>query len=88
MINTKKIFIIAGEASGDMHGAKLTGDLKILNPDLEFFGIGGEKMKNQGVKILYDYSKVNFIGFSSVLKNFYKMITDSYNETKKMLLIK
>ena len=42
----KKIFIVAGEASGDLLGSKLMRELKISNPQIEFCGIGGQQMEN------------------------------------------
>ena len=44
-MNKEKIFIIAGEDSGDLHGAKLIESLKKKNPSAEFFGIGGNRMQ-------------------------------------------
>jgi lipid-A-disaccharide synthase len=67
---TTNIFIIAGEASGDMHGAKLVESIKNKKINIVFSGIGGELLRNQGVKIINDYKEVNFIGFSSVIKNY------------------
>ena len=46
----KKIVLIAGEDSGDLHGAELIKALKNMNTNYEFFGIGGEKMINQGLE--------------------------------------
>jgi len=47
----RKIMICAGELSGDLHAANLVQAAKKLASDIEFFGIGGEKMKEAGVKI-------------------------------------
>lgn len=65
----KKIFIIAGEASGDSHSAELVRKLKELDPGTRFYGIGGNNLKKQGVELIYSYEDVNFIGFTAVLKN-------------------
>ena len=51
MVSRRKIMICAGEVSGDLHAANLVQAVKKLAPDTEFFGIGGEKMKEAGVKI-------------------------------------
>ena len=45
-----KIMISAGEASGDLHGSGLVRELLKLQPDLEISGIGGDKMRQQGVR--------------------------------------
>lgn len=65
----KKIFIIAGEASGDSHAGEAVKKLKQLNGRIEFYGIGGNNLKNQGVGLIFPYSEVNYIGFTAVLKN-------------------
>ena len=49
----KKILIIAGEHSGDLLGAPLIRELKNKNPGLQFFGIGGEGMINEGLNHVY-----------------------------------
>ncbi len=70
---SKNIFIIAGESSGDMHGSGLVKELSVLSPGIFFSGIGGPTMKKEGVDLLYDIKEVNFIGFSSVLRNIKKI---------------
>ena len=69
MNSNKKILIIAGEASGDLHGSNLVAQLKKLNPQLEFFGMGGDKMKEQGVKLFYHINQLCFMGIVEVAKN-------------------
>ena len=69
----KKIFIVAGEASGDMHAASLIRELKSLNNKILFTGIGGPETKNEGAELLYGIKDVNFIGFSSVILNLKKI---------------
>ena len=65
----KKIFIIAGEASGDMHGFSLAKALKKINPEIEIYGMGGEKMRQAGVEIIFDSPYLAVTGFTEVLKN-------------------
>src|SRR5690606_10059518 len=65
----KKIFIIAGEASGDAHSGALISKLKEIYPNIDVSGIGGNELKSQGVNILYSYSEVNYIGFTAVIRN-------------------
>ena len=56
--------IVAGEASGDKHGAKLVSALRALRPDLgfEFFGAGGDEMRQAGVETLVDAREVAIMG--------------------------
>ena len=49
-MNSKNILVIAGEASGDLHGASLIRELKNLDSSLKIFGIGGNKMKAEGME--------------------------------------
>jgi len=60
----KKIMIIAGEASGDLHGAHLVRAMIGLNPGLEFFGIGGNALRQAGVRIRIDNSEMAVVGIS------------------------
>jgi lipid-A-disaccharide synthase len=71
MINEKKkIVIVAGEASGDMHGSGLIRELERMNPDLEIFGMGGDKMKKEGVELVFHIDQLSIMGFWEVIKNF------------------
>ena len=65
----EKILIIAGEASGDLHGSSLIKELKKINSNLEVFGIGGNRMKREGMKLIFNIDKLSFMGFFEVLKN-------------------
>ena len=66
---TDKIFIIAGEASGDLHASNLVKEIKKIKPGTEFTGVGGKNLKEQGVKLVSNYSRVNYIGFTSVARH-------------------
>lgn len=61
--------IIAGEASGDAHGAGVVRELKLRNPALECFGIGGDKMEREGMTLTYHVRDMSFMGFVEVLKH-------------------
>ncbi|MFA6320829.1 MAG: lipid-A-disaccharide synthase, partial [Candidatus Omnitrophota bacterium] len=67
----KKILIVAGEPSGDLHASNLVRNLKTLDPDLEFFGLGGDLSKNAGVEVLFDISKLALVGLVEVWKNIF-----------------
>ena len=66
---SKRILIVAGEVSGDLHAAGLIQEMLKLHPNLEFFGIGGEEMKKKGVRLLYHVDQLSFMGFWEVLKH-------------------
>lgn len=63
-----KIAIVAGEASGDLLGAKLIQALRHTYPDLEVEGLGGIAMQAEGFKSLYDIERLNVMGFIEPLK--------------------
>jgi lipid-A-disaccharide synthase len=63
------ILIVAGEASGDLHGSRLASELKRLRPDCTLRGIGGPQMEQAGVQLLYSLRDFAFLGFSEVLKH-------------------
>lgn len=65
----KSILIIAGEASGDLHGAALIKELKKLDSDLNFYGIGGNKMKSNDMELIYHSDRMSFLGFVEVVKH-------------------
>ncbi len=63
-----KIYIIAGEASGDILGAKLMEALRIQSPDyIDFHGIGGDRMIGHGLHSLFPMSDIALMGFSEIL---------------------
>lgn len=64
------ILIVAGETSGDLHGANLARELKALRPDLRIFGTGGKHMAEAGVEILHDATRHATVGLFEVVKNF------------------
>jgi lipid-A-disaccharide synthase len=73
MLNNPKIFVIAGEASGDANGAELVSEILKLNNSISFSGIGGTKLRDKNVNIIHEYSSINFIGFSNVIRNIAKI---------------
>ena len=68
----KRILIIAGEASSDLHAANLIKEIKKLAPQVNFFGLGGEKMKQAGCDIDCNIVELAVIGFFEVIKNLSK----------------
>ena len=65
----KRYLIIAGEASGDLHGSALVKALKVIDPSVELFGIGGDRMEKEGVKLLFHIKQMAFLGFGEVVKH-------------------
>ncbi|MFA6472267.1 MAG: lipid-A-disaccharide synthase [Candidatus Latescibacterota bacterium] len=65
----KRILIIAGEASGDLHGSTLMHQMKLIEPDLSFRGIGGSLMIKEGLDALRHIREMNFMGFAEVIRH-------------------
>ncbi|MGE5280119.1 MAG: lipid-A-disaccharide synthase [Deltaproteobacteria bacterium] len=66
----KTLVVIAGEASGDLHAARLVEELKTLFPAGRFYGLGGEKMRAAGVTLWHDLTQLAVVGFVEVLKHY------------------
>lgn len=78
MISSKKIFIIAGEASGDQHAASYVKQHIKINPDVNFTAIGQQELKKSGAKIIFDSEKISVVGIIEVLAK-YKIIKNALN---------
>lgn len=65
----QRFYIITGEASGDLHGGNLCHELKKSATELEIRGWGGSQLESAGVQIDVRYERINFMGFTEVLKN-------------------
>jgi lipid-A-disaccharide synthase len=64
-----RVFLCAGEPSGDMHGANLVRKLRQLHPDIECVGFGGERMEAAGCRLLYPLCRLAVMWFLRVLLN-------------------
>ncbi|HTP80900.1 MAG TPA: lipid-A-disaccharide synthase [Bacteroidota bacterium] len=65
----QRVMMIAGEASGDLHGSGVVRELKRKQPGVEVYGVGGEKMKREGMSLVYDIRELGFMGFIEVLRH-------------------
>jgi lipid-A-disaccharide synthase len=61
------IMIVAGEASGDAHGARLVRALRKKNPHFFFCGIGGQALRAEGVRVVLDAEALSVVGITEVL---------------------
>ena len=64
-----KYYLVAGEASGDLHGANLMRALKAADPDASFRYFGGDKMQQEGGTLVKHYADMAFMGFTEVVMN-------------------
>jgi lipid-A-disaccharide synthase len=65
----RRVLLIAGEASGDLHGGGVVRALRALAPDVETYGIGGENMRQAGMELLFHVRDLAFMGFVEVVRN-------------------
>ena len=65
-----KVFLIAGEASGDALGAALMAGMKALAPGVEFHGVGGPKMEAEGLQSLFPMEELSVMGLIEVLPKY------------------
>ena len=61
------VFLSAGESSGDLHAARLARELRARQPDVRLLGLGGSRMRDQGVELLADLDTLAVMGFTEVL---------------------
>ncbi|MCO6382023.1 lipid-A-disaccharide synthase [Oceanicola sp. 502str15] len=65
-----RVFVIAGEPSGDRLGAALMGGLKALAPGVEFRGVGGSGMAGEGLESLFPMEELSVMGIAEVLPKY------------------
>ena len=93
MNNQKRIFIIAGEPSGDHHAADYIKEHSNVNPDILFDAFGQNEMKKTNAKIIYDTEKIAVIGIIEVVTrykeilNALKIAKDYIKKNKPNLII-
>ena len=78
-------FLIAGEASGDLHASGLIREIRLRDADAVFTGFGGDKMQAAGCRLLKHYRDMAFMGFVAVARNAGK-ISGNFRLAKRSLL--
>jgi len=74
-----KLAIVAGEASGDLHASEVVRELKGLDPSLQTFGIGGDLLAREGMRILHHAREMGIVGLFNVLRHL-RMFNAALNE--------
>ena len=88
-----KIMLSAGEASGDLHGARLAEELKRQMPDAQLMGFGGDRMAEQGVCLWQNFKDYNVMGVWEVLVGLRRIwellgnLTDRMREERPDVLV-
>ncbi|NVO20470.1 MAG: lipid-A-disaccharide synthase [Bacteroidetes bacterium] len=80
-----KYYVIAGEASGDLHGSRLIREIKIQDSDAQFRCWGGDRMQKAGGVIVKHYRDLAFMGFLEVILNI-RTILKNIRDCKKDIL--
>jgi lipid-A-disaccharide synthase len=75
-----KLAIVAGEASGDLHAAEVLRELKRLDPAIETFGIGGDLLAREGMRLVHHAREMGIVGFFNVLRHL-RMFRRIFDET-------
>jgi len=83
-VKAKTVMIVAGEASGDMHGAALVREMLKINPSLNFYGIGGNRLGEIGVELVANAAEMAVVGLTEVFFKLGKIIK-IMNQMKKSM---
>jgi lipid-A-disaccharide synthase len=89
----KRIMIVAGEASGDLHGANLAKEIQAVAPQISLYGMGGKSMASAGVEIVQDISSMAVMGLVEVLSRLMDIrramhkLTDQFTNRPPDLLV-
>ena len=84
----RKFVMVAGELSGDYHGAKLISALKSLQPAIEISGIGGDLMIQEGLKAVYHIKDLSFLGIGEIIRHLPFIYRVYHAMLKKIKIIK
>lgn len=89
-----RILISAGEASGEMYGAQLMEALRRNDPEIEFFGVGGDKMRAAGCDIVVDAQDLSVVGITEILSHlpkiwglFHKLIAEADRRKAELAIV-
>ncbi len=68
---SRSVLIIAGEISGDMHAARVVEAIRKREPDISFWGVGGDELEKAGVEVLYHVRDMAVLGLTEVLRKYF-----------------
>jgi lipid-A-disaccharide synthase len=80
----KRVLLVAGEASGDLHGSHLVRALRERDSALEISAVGGEALKREGAKIIFDVARIAGMGLTELAGNL-TSLWRAYSQVKKNL---
>jgi lipid-A-disaccharide synthase len=88
MAEARSIFLIAGEASGDILGSGLMRALRAMRPDVAFYGVGGRKMIVEGLDSLFPMEELSIMGIFEVLPKLPRLISLINRTTREIERLK
>ena len=80
----KRVMLVVGEASGDLHGAHLVKSLHQRDPTLEIFGVAGEGLKREGVRVIVDVARLTGMGLAELVGSL-KTLWQAYRLLQRVL---
>lgn len=80
----KKIMIVAGEASGDLHGSRVVEAMKRLDPELHVYAVGSERLRRAGAEMIVDSSELSVVGITEVFARMGNLLK-AYWQVKKFI---
>lgn len=81
---SQRVMIVAGEASGDLHGGALASELFKINPSLQIVGFGGKAMRHAGVDIQFDVERLGVVGIFEVFLHL-KTVVQAYRHALTLI---
>jgi len=81
----RKVLLVAGEASGDVHGAALVSALRRTDPSIEVWGVGGERLRQAGMHILVETADVATMGFVETFGTLGRLLS-TYRRLKRFMV--
>lgn len=83
-----RIFLVAGEASGDLLGAGLMKALRAQNPDIDFYGVGGAQMQREGLHSLFPMEELSVMGVAEVVPKLFSILSRMKQTTAEILRLR
>jgi lipid-A-disaccharide synthase len=82
---SRKVLLVAGEASGDLHGAALVNALRRADPSVEVWGVGGDRLRAAGMHVLVDTATVATMGFVETFGTLGRLLS-TYRQLKRFMI--
>jgi len=80
----RRVMIVAGESSGDLHGGNLIRAAADVAPDMHFFGVGGSRMRQAGCQLIFPSDELSVMGLVEVAAQFPRLL-NRFRRLKKVL---